>query len=417
MKNIVSIAQSQIGQIKKGGVPLIYRKIRTALRMAADIVLVPLALPIALLIRLLKPVKLIRFGRLPSERIGHFAANIESYLCHKDLFEDKKTSLDIFYYERVVCNKQLAKMWSRVLHIWPAVRWIDMANRLIPGWEEQEFVVKKYNSRDAAGLFNRTSPHLYFTKKEQKAGDRQLRKLGLCEDDSFVCFASRDSAYLEKIYPCRDWRYHDHRNASIANYIPAALAMVERGYYAVRMGAIVEEAIGSDNPRIIDYANNGRTEFLDIYISSKCKFFITSSIGLLAVPKIFRRPIAFVNYIPIGYLHTGGKSDLTIFKKLWLKKEKKFLTFREMYEFGIEREGKGEKYKEYGIEIMENTPEEITALAIEMDERLKGTWRPQEKDEVLQRRFWEVFKPLDENQIMVSRIGAEYLRQNEWLLE
>ncbi len=42
-----------------------------------------------------------------------------------------------------------------------------------------------------------------------------------------------------------------------------------------------------------------RTDFMDIYLSAKCKFFITSGVGLMAIPMIFRRPLLCVNYIPL----------------------------------------------------------------------------------------------------------------------
>ena len=76
-----------------------------------------------------------------------------------------------------------------------------------------------------------------------------------------------------------------------------------------------------------------------------------------------------------------------------------------------------EKHEQLGVEVMENTAEEITALAVEMDERLKGTWQTTEEDEELQRRFWSLFKPSELNQVFLSRIGAEFLRQNRELLD
>lgn len=59
----------------------------------------------------------------------------------------------------------------------------------------------------------------------------------------------------------------------------------------------------------------------------------------------------------------------------------------------------------------------LAALAMEMDERLKGTWQTTEDDEELQRRFWSLFKPSELNGIIVSRIGTKFLRQNQELLD
>jgi len=56
------------------------------------------AIIIVIIVRCLKPIKLIRFGSLRSERIGHFAANTELYLCKKDIELDDPKALDIFYH-------------------------------------------------------------------------------------------------------------------------------------------------------------------------------------------------------------------------------------------------------------------------------------------------------------------------------
>ena len=67
------------------------------------------------------------------------------------------------------------------------------------------------------------------------------------------------------------------------------------------------------------------------------------------------------------------------------------------------------------LELIENTPEEILAVTIEMDERLKGTWDSTNEDDILQKQFWVLFGP---NKIRSPdlRIGTEFLRQNKKLL-
>ena len=93
------------------------------------------------------------------------------------------------------------------------------------------------------------------------------------------------------------------------------------------------------------------------------------------------------------------------------------MTFREIFESGVRRLGLSEQYQRLGIEPIENTPEEITSLVLEMDERLKGTWQSAEEDEELQQCFWSLSEPGESNRVFLSRIGAEFLRQNRHLLD
>ena len=76
-----------------------------------------------------------------------------------------------------------------------------------------------------------------------------------------------------------------------------------------------------------------------------------------------------------------------------------------------------ERYERLGIEPVENTPEEITALTKEMDERLNGTWQTTEEEEALQRRFWSLFKRDELNGVFYLRIGSAFLRENRALLD
>ena len=73
-------------------------------------------------------------------------------------------------------------------------------------------------------------------------------------------------------------------------------------------------------------------------------------------------------------------------------------------------------FAKMNLELIENTPEEISAATIEMDERLKGSWKTNLEDEELQKRFWLLF---GSNKIKSPnlRIGANFLRENKNLLQ
>ncbi|MFH1287801.1 MAG: TIGR04372 family glycosyltransferase, partial [bacterium] len=221
----------------------------------------------------------------------------------------------------------------------------------------------------------------------------------------------------EKHLPEGKWGYHDYRDSDINNYILAAERLAKLGHYAIRMGAAVKEKLDINNPNIIDYATKGRTDFLDIYLAAKCRFFICDTAGVYGLSAIFRRPIAWVNFIPLEHAPTWGKDHLFIPKKLWVRKEKRLLTFKEIIESKIGRALDNSLYEKAGIEVIENTAQEIRDLAVEMAERLNGERHQPQQDEELQLRFQRLFKPSELNGVFFSRIGAEFLRQNRELLK
>ena len=383
-----------------------------------------LSIPAILLIRALRPLVLIRLGPLKSDVIGYLAANTELYLCRRDAGLDNQRAFDIFYHLNPVSNQQLKKMWDRTLHVSRLAGPMDMLNRALPGGKSHVIPWPEPRDRDTRGLLPRTPVHLSFTPEEERFGHKSLRAMGIPEGAPFVCFHSRGSEYQRVAYPGRGpHRSYGYRDSNIHNHVPAAEEMTRRGYYAIRMGAIVKEPLQTTNPMIIDYATNYRSDFMDIFLCAKCYFYIGDEDGFNRVPSIFRRPLANLNTIPIGLIHTQGPNDLSIFKKLWLPAEGRFPTVRNIFDYGFDMLTTAEQYEQAGVEPVENTAEEITALAVEMDERLKGTWQTSEEDEELQRRFWLLFK-LSANSIhkgrhglIESRIGADFLRRNRELLD
>ena len=412
-RKVVCLLVRQVSEIREGGP-------RVFLRKGHNLLLRVLMVPILLVVRALRPVVLIRFGMLASPRIGHFAANTELYLCERDVGLQNNRAIDIFYLDPTfVCNTQLKRMWHRVLHVSYFARPLQRLCRCLPGYEKH--VIPMPSDMDVHGLLYRMRAHLSFTPKEEQLGRAGIRDLGIPEGVPYVCLYARDSAYLDTLhtyYPREHWRYHDYRDSDILNYIPAAEEIVHRGCYVVRMGAVVQKPLPCASPQIIDYAVNGRTDFLDIFLSAKCRFFVGSTGGITAIPRVFRRPVVYVNFVPLGAEHmlTCGSDSLVIPKKLWLRQEGRFMTFREILDSGAGGILRTDQYERLGVEIVENAPQEIAALAVEMDERLNGTWKTTEEDEELQRRFRSLFKLENLCGGRPARIGAEFLRQHRDLL-
>ena len=401
------------------------KKIKRVLLFAFKFPLFVLAIPFVLVMRLMKPFLLVRIGALRSDRIGHFAGNTEMFLCEKEAGIDKPSQafLDLYYMGGSVCNEQLAKMWRRIIPVLPfwLLHPVVRVNRLIPEGVIHEHNCYSHGGRDAYNLLDRFPPHLQFTGDEETRGALFLRSMGIPPDAPFVCLNVRDSAYLQTHIKEYDWSYHNFRDSDIQNYVLAAEELAERGYFVIRMGAKVHASLKSDHPKVIDYATNGmRSDFMDIYLGAKCAFCLTTGTGWDEIPHQFRRPIAYVNLVPIGGMSSSSSMLLTITKRHVLKKTKKELTLEEIFSYGVGSSGVASEFKSKGIKLIENTPEDIRDVAVEMVERLNDTWQPHKDDEVLQQRFLEIFSnnaKKQEGKIlhgdMRARFGASFLRNNK----
>jgi len=429
LRKILNILKRQLQQIQKGGWSEIKRKLKLVfmliIKLPVVLVMLVPALSVLLVARIIRPVFLIRFNRLVSWRIGHFAGNTELYLCELDAGINKPEIpfIDIWYYPTASCNRQLATMWNRVLHIGPTflLRLVDRINAMIPGGGPHQIGDNTKADRDMFNLLERFPLHLNFLPDEEKKGKAGLRAMGIPDGASFVCLAVRDDAYLNDQSPHLDWSRHKHRDSNIQDFVLAAEELTERGYYVLRMGVLVNEALNVDNPMIIDYATNGmRSDFMDIYLGANCTFCVSTSLGFDAISTIFRRPVVYVDVSPLGVIRTNNSNYISTAKKYWLRNEKRLMSFQESFDTGAALFWLSDEFETMGIELIASTPEEIKSVVLEMEERLSGKWKQLEEDERLQQRFWELF-PMNEyngeDSEINSRIGTDYLRRHEeWVI-
>jgi len=411
----VAFFNSQVRQLRIGGYNVLWKKILKTLDLITFVPIVILFLPVIIFVRLIKPFFLIRFGSLMFGRIGHYILMTELLLQEIDAGL-RPRGFD-FFYERSadVCNKQAQRIWRRILKVSPIVRYFTAGNRVIPGYKDHSIIFP--NDRDVHDLLHNSKPYFSLSREEEDFGWREMDKIGISKNERFVCFHARDPAYLKVTQSAFDWAYHNCRDSKIETYLPATEELTRRRYFCIRMGAVVEKPINGDNDRIVDYAVKHRTDFLDIFILSKCFFFLSSSGGIFNIPMLSKRPILWVNFLPIQYAFTWSENSMFVPKKLWSRKEQRVLTFREIFKEDLSYIYSSHEFAARGIDVVDNTPEEIFAATCEMDDRLNGRWIESDSDRELQKMFWSIFRadPKLHGKMRI-RIGSDFLKDNIDLL-
>ena len=340
---------------------------------------------------------LIRFGQFWSERLGHLAGNTEVYLCEKDA--GLHPGRHIWFHREPISSKQIAKMYARVMTVGP--RWFTGLVALINTWfkgHEKHAVGSVQIDRDIHNLLEKTPCHIAFTEEEEKRGRDTLRNWGIPEGAKWVCLIVRDGAYLPGL------GYHSYRDSDVDTYRLAAEELAERGYYVFRMGAKVAKPFKAGG-KIIDFATDGKySDFMGAYLGAKCEFCISTGTGFDAIPYVFRRPICYVNYVPVEYFFTFV-NGLAIWKHHL--KDGKRMSFKEIIESGAGQFMRAEEFEGAGITLQDNSPEEIRDVVIEMAQGIST--EPQDE-------FWKAYprsispynnKPLHGEIRM--RIGAKFL--------
>ena len=387
------------------------------------LITLPLSLFFILLILLVRVFSIkIRVGFLKNDRIGHFAANTELNILEKKYYNIN--SLDLYYFPRKkTCNTVLSNLWKRHLVILPRyiLRPIDLIFRNFKFFKTFSCGITYNEDRDILNLLEIFPTTLSWTKDEEIYGYQELAKMGINKYDKFICLNVRDYAYLNSIYKSNS-EYHNYRNCDINNYIKAIKYLNDLGYFVIRMGAKVNKKVNYQNVRFIDYAFDGyRTEFMDIFLGSNCFFCITTSSGFDAIPSIFRKPILYTNVTPVGYFMTFQKNIIITPKNHFSIPLKRYLTFNEILNSNLFLSLNSLDFENSGVQLIENTPDELTNAVIDQLEMLENIGNFNKID--FQNIFWNNYpneiKALNGKRLhgkIFSKISNSFIKSNQhWL--
>ena len=115
--NVEFFLDRQISELKREGHAALWRKVQRLGKALTVAVLMILIFPVAVVLWMLRPVRVFRFGQLPSSRIGHLVYEPELYLLKLADDSGGANYVDCLYTEDVVCNYALLQLWRRRLRI------------------------------------------------------------------------------------------------------------------------------------------------------------------------------------------------------------------------------------------------------------------------------------------------------------
>lgn len=373
--------------------------------------------PLALLIRAASIFRKIRIGEIYSLRIGHQALECEIYLSEKELGRHEG-SLDLFCFkDGAVANRTLAALFSRKM---PISKWNNHLLQAVRGFGMEQDHELPLNtrlislSRDYECLLQQTGPHVNFTAAETERGLREMQSCGIDPKTRLICILGRDPAFLQNAMPHHnDSDMQEPRNMDISTFRSGAEYLLEQGCSVVRMGSVVREPLDIAHPRFLDYATSDRrSDFMDIFLTSRCSFFVGVQSGLLQTANIFRIPCLRVNVARIEVIEYCSPEDLALFKLIWSKSEKRILKIPEILAAGISR-WPIENFANSDFEVIDNTEDELREAIIEMHLRVNGKWQSTSEEQELQERYRSYFRTSDYNSRFETPISAYFLRKHQ----
>ena len=226
---------------------------------------------------------------------------------------------------------------------------------------EQEILKRKLN-------------HTTFKLNEEhyEKGVNSLKAFGLPKDAWYVTFHVREPGFRGD-KENREKSQAFNRNSNPKNYIKAMERITKAGGWVFRMGDPTMTRLPKMN-QVIDYAHSPlRSDLLDVFLLATSKFCVGTSSGPMRVAGFFGVPVILSNNILHAPYYSLKTRDLYLPKKIKKITDNKNIKLQEMIKLPLSLYEYGYQYKNLGLYLVENSPEEIDFTVKEMMERFNGS--------------------------------------------
>lgn len=388
-----------------------------------QVIAASVALPVAIGIILLYPVRRFRLGVFPLDEIGPLARNPHHYVWDR-LGGRSEATCDLWVFRpgTFVSNKFVVDKWRQTITIkegW--FYWYLSRLVLTIGGPRHAIVVKKrwseFPSRNHEFM-------IQLNDVQSMEASTQLEQIGITPEVDFITLCVRDSSY-KKVFrrePLLDDVKESYRNHDISDFREMAEAVAASGVLVVRMGAAVQEPFTTEVSGVIDYPLSGkRTEMLDVHLMSNCRLCVSTSLGVDQLSAMSGRPRCIINLFPYKTTASFYSWDTVTVQRLRYVMSGQELSLRASLELLTSQEFRGMgTLDDAGVSLIRLAPEEIREVVMEALNEGPDLQVLSRSDQNLQDRYWEIlYSFYGRNRVppaLRPRISPNFLRKHErWL--
>tara|TARA_Y100000816_G_C26104522_1_gene586430 strand:+ start:1534 stop:2772 length:1239 start_codon:yes stop_codon:yes gene_type:complete len=405
------------------------------LKVIANLIIVSPILILLIFIRLFKKIEIIE---IETRAIGHYSFPIEIFLCEiqHGIHEKKKY---LAFRNRKIANKYLYDkikinfvILPRII-LQPIFKFFNhkYIHKIFGKYFLSDFRhwTRHYSQNNPSQLIDihkvlkRSNPTLSFKSSEINNSFTDLNTINLNKEDNFVCLHPRTPSYYIKRKKIKNFDYQ-LRDSTEMNFLKSVDFLKKEKIKTVLLGEDLNN-LGINfynfllNSEIIKYnVSKIRSDFLDIFLLSRCKFLIGDSSGMSMAPMIFRKKSLYTN---VSELHSISFID-SFYKPLLVLKKFKSLKTNEYIPYQLVLEKKLSEFNfiyqlnDIGYDVEDSTEEEIFQATKEMDHLINKN-EYINFDEKLNKKFNDILIRFDINPLVESKISNFFLKKNNFLFD
>ena len=283
-----------------------------------------------------------------------------------------------------------------------------LASSVWSNWNSSERMIPHVNrsscrGRDERNLLDKYESRLRLLPVEVEDVYNALEELGVRRDQRIALLHVRDTAY-DQLVGLPKSNFDVYRNANPVNFQLAVDELNNRGFAVVAIGN--QGSWSRDLCDVVDYSGSSyRSELRDVSIGAVASLYLGSEAAPSNIATIFRKPQLITNNVRIAELLTSTQLKIHVLKEHRLRG--RILTQSEIWNNGLADYEHDSDIAATGLELVENSPEEIYAglLDLLMILNSEGHYLVAKSNSV-QKRFWRIFaSAIHDNPELSARHG------------
>jgi putative glycosyltransferase (TIGR04372 family) len=375
-------------------------------------------MPVLIIIRLLKVVYLVKFGRINGTYWGHFIG--EGMEAMFNQIHKRKNEFFLYYFVPV---KTVNAHWEIILR-----RNLNISNffgmhlfrlnQIIPGGKSHEIML----DIDPPSFFSTGKPANVIGKdldfNEELTGEAWLHNHGWHSGEPIICLQIRDWATLFATHPSQSeqeiitgFAHTTYRDTDICTYKDAIQWLLDQGVWVIRLGKYASKKFPIVDNRFIDLPFcSDRNDLLDIWLIKHAAGIISTSSGGDLLAMRYSVPILYVNNVPLVKLACFTNSISAPKKHINIQNEKP-LKLSQILESGY---NKTDDYLKAGIRLVDLNKNEILEATKEFWWRISNIWVETDESIATQEKFRQFLKEWPPFLALKYSINPDIKLGNHW---
>lgn len=340
----------------------------------------------------------------PTNYLGHFVLEADRYISlnlgngHRTYFTTQPNVANKYFFDKL---KLRLKFYPRFF-ILP----IYIAHH---SWKHNSRYILKLSSGGEMPdmvLVRQSDP--WFTIDEPADGHQISNNYFQGKVRPLITLFARDADFRSERAGTAFIESSKYRDVTANNYVPLAQSLAHR-FSIIKMGRATKYQPGLDNQYWFNYSiSQDQSDFNDFFLTGNSDICITTDSGSLWIPVLFRKKIIQTNLSLFGLIK-GPPFTIVTLKDYKLIASGQLLTLTELVKLGIHRISDQKNLELLGVEVIENSQEDLKCLAKEIEEIYDEVWIPsklsREVHSKIARRFVSDFS-----------IPEETYFANSWIL-